>query len=125
MITLDYRAKEPIYEQIQNQIMELILVGALKPNDQLPSVRSLAKDLVINFNTVKKAFSNLEKAHVIYTVVGKGSFVAEQPLASRQLKADAQEKVEAAVKSGRMFGLTESEAIDIVKKVYSGGEKHD
>ena len=60
MLVIDYRSKTAIYEQIKTQIMELIAVGTLKPHDQLPSIRSLASQLELNFNTVKKAFGELE-----------------------------------------------------------------
>ena len=72
MLVIDYRSKTAIYEQIKTQIMELIAVGTLKPHDQLPSIRSLASQLELNFNTVKKAFGELESAGVIYSAPAGG-----------------------------------------------------
>ncbi len=65
MLVIDLLSRVPIYEQIKNQIMELIVVGALKPNDMLPSIRALASQLALNFNTVKKAFQDLEADGVL------------------------------------------------------------
>ena len=80
MLVINYRSQIAIYEQIKTQIMELIAVGELKPHQQLPSIRSLAADLSLNFNTVKKAFGELESAGVIYTLVGRGCFVSDNAL---------------------------------------------
>ena len=83
MLVIDYRSKTAIYEQIKTQIMELIAVGSLRPHDQLPSIRALAAELDLNFNTVKKAFGELESAGVIYSLAGRGCFVAENALENR------------------------------------------
>lgn len=72
------QSKEPIYEQIKNQVIALILNGELQPGEAIPSMRSLAKDLQISVITTKRAYKELEDAGYIYSVVGKGSFVAEQ-----------------------------------------------
>ena len=76
MISLNYRDASPIYEQIKNGLKKLIVTGALKEGDKLPSVRSLAMDLAINPNTIQKAYSELERQGVIYSMKSKGSFVA-------------------------------------------------
>ena len=67
---------KPIYEQICTQIKNAVLAGALRPGDALPSIRSLAKDLRISVITTKRAYDELEQDGFIYTVAGKGSFVA-------------------------------------------------
>ncbi len=69
---------EPIYEQIYKQIKNHIIMGQLKEGDMLPSIRSLAKDLRISVITTKRAYDELEKDGYIYTVGGKGCFVAEK-----------------------------------------------
>lgn len=69
MLVIDNRSKVAIYEQIKNQILELITVGALTPHTQLPSIRVLASELSLNVNTVKKAFGDLENARVIKAVL--------------------------------------------------------
>lgn len=69
---------KPIYEQIYMQIKNNIIVGSLKEGDILPSIRSLAKDLRISVITTKRAYDELEKEGYIYTVGGKGCFVAKK-----------------------------------------------
>lgn len=72
MISLNYRDARPIYEQIKNGLKRLIVTGALKEGDKLPSVRSIATELAINPNTIQKAYNELENEGYIYSVPGKG-----------------------------------------------------
>lgn len=76
MIILDYRDTRPLYEQIVDKFQNLILKGVLEPNAKMPSVRSLAVELSINPNTIQRAYSELERTGFIYTVKGRGNFVA-------------------------------------------------
>ncbi len=76
MYNIDLQSRTPIYEQLYKKIIELILKRELMPNDKLPSVRELAKELGVNPNTVSKAFQLLERDKVIYSLAGRGSFVA-------------------------------------------------
>ncbi len=78
MIVLDLTGRAPIYEQICSGISELIAKGVMKENDKLPGARTLAKDLGLNPNTVAKAYSRMELEGIIYSVAGKGCFVAKQ-----------------------------------------------
>lgn len=75
-VLIDNRSGTPIYDQIFTQIKNQILSGALSENETLPSIRSLAKDLRISVITTKRAYDELEGAGFIFTVPGKGSFVA-------------------------------------------------
>lgn len=75
-VLIDNRSGTPIYDQIFTQIKNQILSGALSENEALPSIRSLAKDLRISVITTKRAYDELEGAGFIFTVPGKGSFVA-------------------------------------------------
>lgn len=68
----------PIYQQIIEQIKTQILSGKLKPNDPLPSMRLLAKELRVSLITTKRAYEELERSGYIYTVLGKGSFVSAE-----------------------------------------------
>ena len=79
-IWIDNRSGTPIYEQIHSQIREQIGSGALEADTLLPSIRALAKDLRISVITTKRAYDELEREGLIYTVAGKGSFVAPQNL---------------------------------------------
>ena len=76
MILLDYRDRRPIYEQVVEKIERLIVSGALEPGEKMPSVRSLAIDLSVNPNTIQRAYTQLEQEGYIYTVTGRGGFVA-------------------------------------------------
>lgn len=76
MFTIDLTSRTPIYEQIYFNIIRLVIKGTLKENDQIPSVRNLAKDTGVNPNTVAKAYQELERNGVIYSLAGRGSFIA-------------------------------------------------
>lgn len=75
LIGIDYRSRIPIYEQLTDNIRNLVIKGLIKENEFLPSVRSLASELGINPNTTQKAYSELERQNIICTIPGKGSMV--------------------------------------------------
>ena len=77
VISVDTRDRKPIYEQLTDNIKSLVLHGVLKPGDQLPGVRTLAVELAINPNTIQKAYAELERRGIIYTLQGRGSFVSD------------------------------------------------
>ncbi|PEJ37220.1 GntR family transcriptional regulator [Bacillus pseudomycoides] len=77
-IIISNSSPDPIYEQISKQLKQLILNGGLKGGDQLPSIRSLAKELQISVITTKRAYEELEKERYIETVAGKGTYVSVQ-----------------------------------------------
>ncbi|MBQ1318149.1 MAG: GntR family transcriptional regulator [Solobacterium sp.] len=79
-IFIDNRSGVPIYTQIHAQIRDQIISGTLQPEEPLPSIRTLARDLRISVITTKRAYDELEKEGLIYTVAGKGCFVAEKNL---------------------------------------------
>lgn len=79
MIWVDPRNPKPLYEQIKESVRGQMLRGVLQPHDQLPSVRQLAQQAAINPNTIQKAYRDLESEGLLYSVPGKGCFVA-QPL---------------------------------------------
>lgn len=77
MFLLNTQSKEPIFEQIQNQILRFIQAGVLAPGDRLPSVRQLAQENGINPNTVSKAYIELEKNGYVYNIPKKGVYVSD------------------------------------------------
>ena len=89
MILLDYKDSRPIYEQVVEKLQELMLLGVLEEDDQMPSVRSLAMELSINPNTIQRAYGELERQGYIYMVKGRGSFVGS----IRRLKEARREKL--------------------------------
>ncbi|MEK4024708.1 MULTISPECIES: GntR family transcriptional regulator [unclassified Sporosarcina] len=110
-IIISNSSKEPIYEQITNQIKSSILAGELKEGDVIPSMRKLAKDLHISVITTKRAYEELEKAGFIYSIVGKGSFVAEQNLEmirEKKLKV-IEEQLSMVIANSREIGMSTEE----------------
>lgn len=77
MIQINYRDTRPFYQQIKDNVRHLVVSGALKKDDKLPSVRELAASLAINPNTIQRAYRELENEGYIYTLPGKGTFAAE------------------------------------------------
>lgn len=77
MKLIDYQDSRPIYEQIVENFKMQIFKGILRPDDQMPSVRSLSMELSTNPNTVQKAYAELERQGFIYTVKGRGNFVKD------------------------------------------------
>lgn len=119
-IIISNSSKEPIYEQITNQIKSLILAGELQEGTAIPSMRNLAKDLQISVITTKRAYEELEKAGFIYSIVGKGSFVAEQNLEvirEKKLKV-IEEQLSAVIANCREIGLSLDELKELLKILY-------
>lgn len=77
MFQIDAMSRQPVYEQLINQIEHFILTGVLSTKDQIPSVRSLALELSVNPNTIQKAYSELDRRGIIYSVPGKGCFISD------------------------------------------------
>lgn len=116
MINLDYQSRTSIYEQIVTQIERYVALGIYKPRQQLPSVRELAGDLGINPNTVKKAYSELEKKGVITTISTKGTFVSEkvEDVVEMQINHGIN-KIKDIMSSLEQLGLTKEEIIKKIK----------
>ncbi len=79
ILQIDFRSGLPIYIQIVNQVQAQVAGGVLKPGDQLPTVRALAEDLRVNFNTVARAYRILDEARIISTQQGRGTYITEIP----------------------------------------------
>lgn len=88
MFQLDYMDHSPLYEQIKEKIKALIISGALKPDERVPSVRELAQSLTINPNTIHKAYKELELEGYIYSIRAKGSFVTPINRKINQVRRD-------------------------------------
>lgn len=76
MFQLNYRDNRPFYEQIKDNLRQLVITQSIGENERLPSVREMASALTINPNTIQRAYRELEKEGYIYTIPGKGSFAA-------------------------------------------------
>ncbi len=79
ILQIDFRSGLPIYIQIVNQVQAQLAGGVLKPGDQLPTVRALAEELRVNFNTVARAYRILDEARIISTQQGRGTYITEIP----------------------------------------------
>jgi GntR family transcriptional regulator len=116
---------EPIYQQIVNQIKNLILKGDLTEAEALPSIRILAKELQISVITTKRAYEELERDGYIETVGGKGSFVSAQNkelLREKRLRV-VEEKVAAAIAAAITAGLEREELLELFILHYEEREK--
>jgi GntR family transcriptional regulator len=79
LLQIDFRSGLPIYTQIVNEIQVQVVTGVLRPGDQLPTVRALAEELRVNFNTVARAYRLLDEARIISTQQGRGTYITEIP----------------------------------------------
>ncbi|MDO4295467.1 MAG: GntR family transcriptional regulator [bacterium] len=106
MLILDYRDRRPIYEQLVDRLKEGILRGVWKEEEQLPSVRSLAIDLSINPNTIQRAYAELERQGFIYSVRGRGSFVAGLGEIRQSHRQELFKKAKDLVEEAKAAGVT-------------------
>ena len=90
-LKLDFRSGLPIYAQIVEQIRHMLAAGELNPGDQLPTVRQLATDLRVNFNTIARAYRLLDEAGLISTQQGRGTYIWETPTPETTQKLRRQE----------------------------------
>ncbi len=117
MITIKTTEFIPIYEQIKNGIKGKISLGVLRANEQLPSIRDLAAELVVNPNTVARAYRELESEGFIYTRKGKASYLTENSssLIGQERQRFIDEVFERAISEARKFGLEDGEIRNIVE----------
>ena len=115
MIKLDLQSRVPLYEQLQEQIIRLSLMGVLEANEQLPSVRSLAREVGVNPNTVAKAYQELERQGIIYTISGRGSFVSPNVLSLQSPRQAALDEVFDALDKALSRGIPPEELLEQVK----------
>ena len=92
-IRLDFRSGVPIYTQVMEQIEQLVVGGVLQAGDQLPTVRALAQELRVNFNTIARAYRLLDEAGIISTQQGRGTFILEAK-ASEKPDAEREQALE-------------------------------
>ncbi len=118
MIIIDYKDRRPIYEQVVQRLEELILKGVLEPGSQLPSVRNLAMELSINPNTIQKAYMELERRGFIYSVKGKGSFIAENDNLIDIKKEEALKTLSKVIRDAKEIGILKEQIIEKVNEGY-------
>lgn len=120
MFEIDTRSNKPIYEQIIDNVKELSLKGILKPEDKLPSVRELAAMLIVNPNTVSKAYQELERQNVIETLRGRGTFMCdiEEAKMDKERTERAIEKLKDILIELSYMGFEKAEIIKELEKIY-------
>ena len=121
MLTLNYRDSRPIYGQIKDGLRRMIVSGILEPDEKLPSIRSMAVDLAINPNTIRRAYAELETEGFIYSVPGKGSYASLGGDAARLRshpdgQAELVRRLRDLVAELRYLGLKDSEIIAMINE---------
>ncbi|KXB66271.1 transcriptional regulator, GntR family [Aedoeadaptatus coxii] len=121
-IIIDNSASLPIYEQLRNQIRDQIINDVLAYDEQLPSIRVLAKDLSISIMTVKKAYDALEEEGFIVTRQGKGSFVAEknENVAREIVQKQMEEHMEAVVAIAKDHAIEKEDIMAMLDVLFGG-----
>ena len=122
MIQLDPTSRVPVYQQIKEQITELIVMGVFPPESRLPSVRALATETGLNPNTVQKAYQELESEDVIYTVGGKGCFVGSRENAAAANREHAENELREILRQARLAGVDRAAVYALLEQCY-GGDK--
>jgi len=115
---LDFRSGLPIYTQIVNQIQSQLANAILKPGDQLPTVRALAQELRVNFNTVARAYRILDEVRIISTQQGRGTYITEKPPpeVSEKLRHESlQALIQRFIAEAIRLGFSEREVSQMVR----------
>ena len=122
LITVDLRDRKQLYEQLIDNIKRLIFTGEMKMDDKLPSVRSLARELGINPNTIQKAYSELERRGIIVTLPGRGSIiVAQEDELRREQLVLLTEKFTQLAHEAKSVGIPKEEFVMAAANAYEGG----
>ena len=123
MITIDYKDKRPIYEQIIERFQILILNGALEADTKIPSVRALAIELSINANTIQRAYAELERRGLIYSVVGRGNFVSPHKEVLKKQHETILQNLREQVLICKQSGIPSEQILDCVNEIFQ--EEHE
>lgn len=119
MILLDYKDSRPIYEQVAEKLQELMILGILEEDSQMPSVRSLATDLSINPNTIQRAYSELERNGFIYSVKGRGSFVGSIRRLRESRRQDLVKRMQGLAKEAQSLDMSKDDFLSAAKEAYN------
>ena len=121
MIQINYQDKRPIYEQVVERFRQLIVMGVLKEDEKIPSVRNLAIDLSINPNTIQKAYQELERQGYVYTVKGRGNFVSGKDKWMAEESVDLLRQLKGCAKELALLGVPRGEIISAVESAVEDG----
>ena len=109
MLNLNYRDGRPIYEQVKDGLRQMVISGAIRPGDKLPSVRAMASQLAINPNTIQKAYEALEQEWYVYSIPGKGSFAADRSEVEDKRREELMAQLSKVVEELRYLGVSQEE----------------
>lgn len=121
MILLDLKDSRPIYEQVVERFQELMMLGILEEDSQMPSVRSLAMELSINPNTIQRAYGELERQGYTYSVKGRGSFVGSIRKLREAKKTELEKKLEKLAREAKTIGILQDEFVMLAGLAYDSG----
>lgn len=122
MLSINYKDARPIYEQVRDSLRQLILRGAIAPGEKLPSVRELAGTLAINPNTIQRAYRELERLGLIYTVAGKGAFAALDDTAVQRRKEELLKTLSETAGELKALGVPEGDVLGAIRRLYGEEE---
>lgn len=118
-IIVDVKSRKPIYEQLVESVKASVVQGFMDPDEPLPSVRQLAGELAINPNTIQKAYTELERQGIVYSVPGKGSFVSSDVKEVKDShKNEILSCIEELAERARESGISKEEIIEAINKLW-------
>ncbi len=126
MFTIDKLSRTPIYEQLIAQFEYGILSGEIAPDGKLPSVRELSQELSVNPNTLQRAYAEIERRGLCYSVPGSGRYLTKDALL--HLKSDAEQKINAfadLTAALKKLGVTKDALLNVVASVYASQERKE
>lgn len=119
MFQIDIMSRIPVYEQLICQTEKFILLGLLKAGDKLPSVRQLSAELSINPNTIQKAFTELDRRGIIFSVNGRGNFVSDKALKALEIsRRSAFNDIKEQIKDFALAGISKEELHAYIDEIY-------
>lgn len=121
MLHLDYRDSRPIHQQVRDGLRRLMVTGVLAPGERLPSVRKLAAELTINPNTIQRAYTQLESESFVYTITGRGTFVAQEGDQNQRRIDELTESLRDTVTELKQLGVTHEQWTAL----WRGGKEND
>ena len=120
MFQIDIMSRIPVYEQLIRQTEKFILLGVLREGDKLPSVRQLSAELSINPNTIQKAFTELDRRGIIFSVNGRGNFVSDKALKALEVsRHSAFSEIKEQIKDFALAGISREELHEYIDEIYN------
>ena len=125
MIRPDYKSGKSLHEQIEDEMKRLIISGAMRPDEQLPSVRELSVSMTVNPNTVQRAYKQLEQDGFIYSIKGKGNFVSTlSKTESGKRSEELRSVISDAVRELAFLGEDQDAVKELIDTIYREKEEN-